>query len=132
MSRSIVVLPQPDGPSRKKSSCSWTSSEISLSTTASPNFLVRFWIEMRMVLVECKRAVVLLALDPRPAALGDSPIFLLRPGLPLDFLLVANDGILPKASRQLECFGFGDRHASQLHAIGFGQTPPNHRGPGAL
>src|SRR5437773_3951277 len=99
MSRSSVVLPQPDGPSRKNSSWSWTSSEISLSTTVSPNFLVRFWIESRMILVGCKRAVVLLALDPRPWTLGDPPIFPLRPGLPLDFLLVANDGVLPEAGR---------------------------------
>src|SRR2546425_1298685 len=56
----------------------------------------------------------------------------LRPGLPLDFLPVANDGILPRASRQLERFGFRDRHAAQLGAVCFGQTPPNHRTPRAL
>src|SRR5262245_26103410 len=100
-----------------------------LSTSVVPNCFARFWIETRMKLVERTRAVEPLSGDTRPAALGDSAILLLGPGLPIDLLLVSNDGILPRAGRQLERFGFGDRHSSQLRAVGLGQAPTNHRTP---
>src|SRR5213075_3032828 len=132
MIRSNVVLPQPDGPSRKNSSWSWTSSEISLSTAVSPNFLARLWIETRMNLVGCERVAVFLARDSRPMTLCEPPILLLRPGLPLNFLLIPNYGIFPGSGRQLKRFGFGNRHASQIHAVRFGQSPADHRTPRVL
>src|SRR5438067_4161526 len=69
---------------------------------------------------------------PRLSPLGNSPVFPLSPGLPLDLLLVARNRVRPGAGRQLERFGLVHRNASELGPLSHRYAAPDQRLPGLL
>src|SRR5438046_10297739 len=89
-------------------------------------------VEGREPRVESERTVILLALDPGPSALDNSPIFPPRPACPLDFLPVTNDCVPPRSDRQLCRFTLADGHATEFVAIRSRQPTADHSPPGRL
>src|SRR5215207_10039419 len=104
MRRSRVVLPQPEGPNRKKSSCGSTSSDTSRRAGVWPKLLLMFLTRTRM------------------SVQGDATVLLFGPGLPLNLFAISNRRLFPVAFRQGQGIAFTERRATQL-VDGFGGKP---------
>ena len=57
-------------------------------------------------------------------------ILSLRPDLPINFLLIADGGVIPGFPGQFESFGFGQRHASEFIEIRWLETATDDCLPG--
>src|ERR1044071_2214767 len=142
MSRNRVVLPQPEGPSRKNSSWSPTSREMSFSTGVPANFLLKFWSRTRMVSGNWLRERRYRLSGRLPARVqspalrlpppAQVPVLALRPGLPLDLLAVAHNCLLPGACRQLQRLRLAHRHPPKFRPVRVGRSAADHLAPGGL
>ena len=54
--RNVVVLPQPEGPTRTTNSLSWIPRFTSLTAWTSSNFLFRLWIWTSAIALSCSDA----------------------------------------------------------------------------
>src|SRR5688572_7485297 len=104
MRRSRVVLPQPEGPSRKKSSWGSTSSDTSRRAGVWPKLLLMFLTRTRMSIQ------------------GDATVLLFGPRLPLNLFAISNRGLFPVAFGERQGIAFSERRAPEL-VDGFGGKP---------